>query len=427
MNLRFPAINHPFRVLLQIEWILIGMAVFMDLPVNNTPYFEVLEPPTSSLKLVTYASLLTIFLMMVLGAMGLKLPIESKLVYKWLYTALELGLIWLVVALGAWQTQYLSLHLIVIIRSCLIFKRKGCFFMAGLLFASFILMMWISFRDINTIQAFLREYGKIEPAKFQFVMTFWAVNCIFFFGLVVLFVLMLVNALLSERHSRQQLAIAHEQLRQYSLIIEDRAALQERNRIAREIHDSLGHALTAQSIQLENALKFCQLNSEKSIVFLQEAQKLAATALKEIRQSVSTLRSDPLKGESIKDAIDELLNNFCRLNKINLDFQISLLSPLTSEVSTAVYRILQEALTNIAKHSKCDRVTVKLKTQAGCLHLLVEDNGLGFNPHKNTTGFGLQGMQERTATLGGKFNLVSIPGKGCQIIVDIPITTYYPL
>jgi signal transduction histidine kinase len=285
-------------------------------------------------------------------------------------------------------------------------------------------MMWISFRDINTIQSFLAEYGKIEPAQFQFVMVFWAVNGIFFFGLVVLFVLMLVNALLSERQSRQQLAIAHEQLRQYSLRIEDQAALQERNRIAREIHDSLGHALTAQSIQLENALKFCQLNSEKAIVFLQEAQKLAATALKEIRQSVSTLRSDPLKGESIKGAIAQLLNDFRRLNKIASDFQISLSSPISNEISTAVYRIVQEALTNIAKHSKCDRVTVKLNSQARWLHLLVEDNGRGFNPDKNTTGFGIQGMRERTAALGGKFNLISTPDRGCQISVAIPLTNY---
>ena len=184
MNLRFPAINHPFRVLLQIEWILIGMAVFNDLPVNNTPYLETLEPTTSSLKLVPYASLLSILCMVILGLIGLKLPIKSRLAYKCLYTVLQLGLIWLVVALGAWQTQYLSLHLIVIIRSCLIFQRKGRFFMAGLLFISFILMMWVSFRDINTIQAFLLEYGQIEPAKFQFVMFFWAVNGIFFFGLV---------------------------------------------------------------------------------------------------------------------------------------------------------------------------------------------------------------------------------------------------
>lgn len=424
MKLKFPVINHPFRVLLQIEWVLIGMAIFNDLPVNNTPYLEVLEPPGSSLKLVPYASLLTIIAMVVLGLMGLKLPIKSRSIYKCLFTALELGLIWLIVALGAWQAQYLPLHLLVIIRSCLIFQRKGRFFMTGLLFVSFVLMMWISFQDIHTIQAFLAEYGKIEPAKFQFVMNFWLVNSIFFFGLVILFVLMLVNALLSESQSRQQLAIAHEQLRQYSLLIEDRAALQERNRIAREIHDSLGHALTAQSIQLENARQFCQINTEKAIVFIQESQNLAATALKDIRQSVSTLRLESLTDKPLDAAIVELLEDFYRVNKITPDYQIALTHSVSNEIGITIYRIIQEALTNITKHSHANKVIIKLKTLTGYLYLTIEDNGLGFNPQQNTTGFGLRGMRERTAALGGKFNLISLPGKGCQIIVDLPITNY---
>jgi signal transduction histidine kinase len=421
MNLRLPSINHPFRVLLQIEWILIGMAVFNDLPVNNTPFLETLEPPTSSLKLVPYASLLTIFFMVILGLMGLRLPVKSKLAYKWLYTALELGLIWLVVALGAWQTQYLSLHLIVIIRSCLIFKQKGRFLMTGLLFISFILMTWISFRDINTIQAFLAGYGKIESAKFQFVMTFWAINGIFLFGLVVLFILMLVNALLSERQSRQQLAIAHDRLRQYFLLIEDRAALQERNRIAREIHDSLGHALTAQRIQIENALHFCLIDPEKTLTFLKEIEKLTTAALKDVRQSISTLRCDPVNNLPLEKKILQLSEDFRRLHQIFLDCQIALPSPVSNEVSNTVYRIIQEALTNIAKHSRCDRVVVRLNTDNQCLHLLIEDNGKGFNPQQNTTGFGLQGMRDRTSALGGKFHLISNPGEGCQIIVDVPL------
>ena len=239
--------------------------------------------------------------------------------------------------------------------------------------------------------------------------------------MVLTFVSMLVNALLSEYQSRQKLAIAHEKLQQYALQIEDKAALQERNRIAREIHDSLGHALTAQSIQLENALLFCQSNPEKTQVFLLQAKHLATMALKEIRQSVATLRSNPLQGRSLKDAINSLIQDAQSRINIVPDYSISLTYPLSTEIDTAIYRIIQEALTNICKHSDATQVKLQLRTVSERLYLLIEDNGKGFDPEQNTTGFGLQSMRERTAALRGKFNIYSAIALGCRITVDIPI------
>jgi signal transduction histidine kinase len=90
-------------------------------------------------------------------------------------------------------------------------------------------------------------------------------------------------------------------------------------------------------------------------------------------------------------------------------------------VGTAIYRILQEALTNISKHSVATQVTLQLHSQDRRLHLLVEDNGKGFYPEQNTTGFGLQGMRERATALGGSFHIISEPQKGCRIQVNIPI------
>lgn len=109
------------------------------------------------------------------------------------------------------------------------------------------------------------------------------INTVITFGLTLLFILLLVNALLAERQSHEKLLLANEQLRHYALRIEDQATLQKRNRIVREIHDSLGHALTAQSIQLENALLFLPRNAEKTESFLQESQRLGARALQEVR------------------------------------------------------------------------------------------------------------------------------------------------
>ena len=240
-------------------------------------------------------------------------------------------------------------------------------------------------------------------------------NTTLLFGLVLLFVLLLVNALLAERQSREKLAIAHQQLHQYALRIEDQATLQERNRIAREIHDALGHSLTAQSIQLENALVFLPLNLEKSRTFLQEARQLNANALREVRQSVATLRSNPIQGQSLESALNLLFADFQRHTGIIPDYAINLTQPLSTEVSTTIYRIVQEALTNISKHGEATQIKIDLHSAIDELHLRVEDNGKGFNPSQNTTGFGLQGMRERTLMLGGKFNVVSTPGSGCLI------------
>jgi signal transduction histidine kinase len=241
------------------------------------------------------------------------------------------------------------------------------------------------------------------------------------FALTLTFVLLLVNAVLAERRSRQELAVAHEQLRQYALRIENQATLQERNRIAREIHDSLGHALTAQTIQLENALLLLPSNVDKAIEFLQQVKQLGYQALQEVSRSVATLRADPLRGKSLENAIHNLIRDFSSATTLTPECKISLTSPVTSEVGTAIYRILQEALTNISKHSAATQVTVQLQTQAGRISLLVEDNGKGFYPEQNTTGFGLQGMRERATALGGNFNIISKQGAGCRIQVSIPI------
>ena len=122
--------------------------------------------------------------------------------------------------------------------------------------------------------------------------------------------------------------------------IEDQAALQKRNRIAREIHDSLGHTLTAQSIQLENALLFCPASAEKTKGFSHEGKQLGAKALKEVRQSISTLRADPLQGRSLQAAIAALIQDFYRLTNIQPNSTIYLTYPVSMEVSIDKIRLL---------------------------------------------------------------------------------------
>ncbi len=390
--------NHSFRLILYLEWILLGITLLGEI-----------RPSPHEINVTT--RLLSILTLIVFGVMGLRLP--GKTDRKVLYTGLELGLLFLSFLLQSRPGFFPLLGLIVTIRSCLMFGQVGRLTVAGLVFITFLLMQFLSWRPPRPPRS------QPIPESITSTILTLKLNTAVTFGLTLLFILLLVNALLAERQSREQLLLAHNQLRQYALRIEDQAMLQERNRIAREIHDSLGHALTAQSIQLENALLFLPPGAEKSESFLREAKQLGAKALQEVRRSISTLRSDPLQGQSLAGAIAKTVAEFQNTTGIVPNCTIELSGILPTEITQALYRIIQESLTNIYKHSGATQVSLHLQQSREAIHLEIVDNGQGFEPKQNTTGFGLQGMQERTAALGGQFSLTSQPEKGCRITVSI--------
>lgn len=210
---------------------------------------------------------------------------------------------------------------------------------SGLSFTLFVFTLWRWFQNFPA-RPLLQE-------RLRFILLGYAL----LFGLSLAFVLLLMNALLGERQSREKLAIANTQLRHYALQIENVATLQERNRIAREIHDSLGHSLTALNLQLETALKLWQTNPTQAQTFLAEAKRLGSTALQDVRHSVGSLRATPLQGRSLADAIASLAEDFYQTTNTRPAYHIQLDDAVPVEVSTAIYRIIQEALTNTCKHA----------------------------------------------------------------------------
>ena len=217
------------------------------------------------------------------------------------------------------------------------------------------------------------------------------------------------------------LSTAHEQLRQYILEIEDHAALQERNRIARDIHDSLGNALTTLNIQLQTALKLWHLDPVQAGQFLAEAQRLGTIAVKEVRQSVSNMRSEGLPEQSLEELIDSLVENFHKSTGVLPSTKINLSVPLPVKVVTTIHRIVQEALTNICKYAEATEVQIHLSANPNNLCLIIQDNGKGFRLSQNKTGFGLQGIGERVAALKGNLNIETEPGSGCKLTVELPL------
>lgn len=395
--------NHSFHVILYLEWILLGITLLLAI-----------RPHRFGMGFTSLGYFIPCLIGF--GLMGFRLPI-ANLRHKILYTGAEFGLLFLIFLLDNRIGFFPLLGVIIVIRSCLIFQQVGRLIVTGLVFIAFLLMQ---FFGMSPPPPRGKLGGELPEAIASTILTL-KLNTAVTFGLALLFILLLVNALLSERQSREKLSLANDQLRQYALRIEDQATLQERNRIAREIHDALGHALTAQSIQLENALLFLPPNSEKTESFLREAKQLGSRALQEVRRSIATLRSNPLQGQSLETAILRAVDEFQSVTGIPPSCQIQLTQSIPTEISTAVYRIVQESLTNIYKHSAATQVTMMLHDDRGLLKLQVIDNGQGFDPTGNTTGFGLQGMRERTTALGGHFALNSQPQQGCQISLTIPL------
>ncbi len=416
--------RHSFRLLLYLEWVLLGIALLAaftwTIPRPHPHHHPHLSPSI-------WLTILGIACIALLGVMGLRLPSSSKLISK-VYIASGFILSWLTILLvGRGERVFPALLLVVVIRACLLFSWSGRILIAILAYASFLTLqimslMRISIWGISLGRPLPPILRRLPPDEFRRVMFGLAFNSALLFAFVLAFVILLVSAVIAEYESRAKLVQANRRLREYALQIENQATLQERNRIAREIHDSVGHYLTAQSIQLENTAVFLAQDQLKAASHLAKARQLGKDALANIRASIATLRTNPLQERSLLTIIEELILDFESNTNIAIASEIDLISKLPTEVNTALYRIVQEALTNISKHSQATKVNLSLKETGSKILLSIEDNGCGFNQGDNTTGFGLQGMKERTAALPGKIAIISKYGQGCRINVEIPVS-----
>lgn len=384
----------PFRFLLYTEWAMLlscgSFALLEAIEEQHLPFQHIL-------------------ILAVLGGMGLMLP-KSPIPLKLLYTCIEIALIFYGATLGYLHILP-TLYLIVLIRSCFLFEQRGRW---GIACLSLFLFLVHQVRYVqNTV--LLVSGGQEE----QFWMHLIAETIMF--GLGLFLVLKLVSTLISERKIQSELAIAHEQLRQYARQAEDLAEARERNRIAMEIHDSLGHAVTALNVQLQAAVKLWQPDPERALTFLEQAQKLGTTAMKEMRKSVSAMREDREENETLESAIASLVKDSCQATGISISTNISLNTSLPPHFVKAIYRIVQESLTNICKHAEAKEVEIKLSTNKDYLYLTVQDNGKGFSLDRSTPGFGIHSMQERVSAIGGTIEIETSPAAGCRIFVEIPI------
>ena len=204
-------------------------------------------------------------------------------------------------------------------------------------------------------------------------------------------------------------------------------AAEERNRLAREIHDTLAQGLTATALQLESADALLDAGSDaqKARGPLRRALSLTQSNLEEARRSVLDLRAAPLEDRPLSEALKALVERWEAETCIGARYAaVNGSSPLPPRVEAALYRICQEALTNVARHAEAGRVGVRLVATPQEVRLSVEDDGRGFDA-SSVPGdrHGLVGMRERAQMLGGALEVRSIPGEGTRVEVSVPLET----
>ncbi len=230
----------------------------------------------------------------------------------------------------------------------------------------------------------------------------------------------------NERQARQriealmaELEMANQKLVEYAVQVEALTLTKERNRLAREIHDTLGHFLTVVNMQLQAAQAVMATDPEKTAEMLAKAQDLTRQGLEKVRESVLALRESPYGDRPLPEALAELADANQNAGIVTHFRVEGAPRKLEAGVNAVLYRTLQEALTNVRKHARASRVDIILDFEdPDEVRLTVRDNGIGTKTPE--AGFGLLGIQERAALQGGICRFETAPGEGFCLCLQIP-------
>ncbi len=226
------------------------------------------------------------------------------------------------------------------------------------------------------------------------------------------------QAELARRANRQlieELQAAQHQLR-------DLAVAEERNRLAREIHDGLGHYLTATTMQIQGARALLENSGggDQALNALNKAETLLQEALADVRRSVAALRAAPPNSRPLATTLAALVAECREIDGLDAFFELlGEPRPLNSQVELTLYRVVQEGLTNIRKYARACRVEVTLGYDPGRVILTICDDGQGSSDPGG--GFGLVGLRERVQLVGGTLTIDTGPEQGFQLKVEIPV------
>ena len=228
----------------------------------------------------------------------------------------------------------------------------------------------------------------------------------------------------------KQQAEANEQLQQYATTLEELSISRERNRLARELHDTLAHSLSALTVQLEAVSVLWNTRPDRARRLLDQAGETARTGLAEARRALQALRASPLQDLGLILALSELAEAAAKRSGASLELSLpDRLAMCPSEiVEQGVYRIAQETLENVIRHAGARTIRVHLEQLGAEMRLNVADDGQGMDLEAlEAPGFdaddrfGIRGMKERAALIGGQLEISSQAGQGTSVRLTVPV------
>lgn len=299
---------------------------------------------------------------------------------------------------------------------------KGRFFFIILAIISFLLadneMLNVNYH-FYSIDAYIHYYNSgTQQYLFGLYRILESLNIILFVSCCMHVITEQKNTIDEVNTLYAQLEQANEQLHEYASMTEKVTETRERNRLAREIHDSIGHVLTGISAGLDACIALIDIAPEKTKEQLEVISNVTREGIKEVRRSVNELRPDALERFSLEFAIQKMISDMTSASEQKIYFasEVSNLK-FDEDEEMAIYRVIQEGITNAIRHGKADKIWIVIKKEQSDIVLQIRDNGTGCENIKS--GFGTRHIKERIGMLGGK---VTFDGSnGFVIDARIPI------
>lgn len=291
------------------------------------------------------------------------------------------------------------------------------------LFIGLVITAWqypwpiIAFFAIATagLEVFLVQVNPSIRVNASHAVVFVAIVRSISFFVVGYFIYHLVRRL---RSQQEQLAQANAHLVHYANTVEQLTISRERNRLARELHDTLAHTLSGLSVQLETAQAYWDVEPETVRDLLERSLNAARSGLNETRRALKALRASPIDDLGLLQALQKLAESAAERGGLNLLLSLPEKIPsLSPDVEQCIYRITQEALENVIYHANAKSLILRLIVNDVEIVLEIEDDGLGFDSEKTreTGHYGLAGMSERAQAVGGRLTVHSQPNQGTRL------------
>jgi signal transduction histidine kinase len=332
-------------------------------------------------------------------------PLWQRRTYLWVEIVLLLG----TRLFSHWGLDLLLLF--VLVKSCFLLNWKevlGTTIVSGILWNA-VIAQYMAIRLSQPPEQFQEDLETALATPLVVQLFDVVLNSVTIFIAASLLIALLCLTVVSERKSRQREGRLQQE-------VELLAADLERARIARDIHDSLGHTLMSLDVQLELAQRLYERGSEQAQQALGTSKVLSSQSVQEVRRAVAAMRQEAF---DLNTALIHLLEPFEIDPSITVQSRIEL-PKLPLQTSHQLYCMIKEALENIRRHSQARTIFVRGEATASEISLQIEDDGNGFDPTQPPSSFGLRGMQERAQLLGGTMQVNSSPGQGTSIHIRVP-------